>query len=380
MRGLPDFVKRASRAVTVSLAAVFFFAACSGPEKVKPVDLGPDLALLGVKSVWSSSIGAVTFPLQARVVGNTLFVAGSNGTVAAMDASTGGDLWRLSVGTSLSAGVGADGRYVAVVSRDNELIVLDANKEIWRQKLGAVTLTAPLVAGARVFVLSGDRAVSAFDVSSGRRLWQQQRTGEALVLGRSGILMAFGDTLVAGVGGRLVGMNPADGKTRWEVQVANSRGTNEVERLVDLVSGVSRQGSKLCVRAFQSAVGCVDAGKGSLNWSKTASGSTGLSGDGETLFGSESDGRLTAWRVTDGERLWTSERLRFRSLTGPTLSGRALVVGDDAGILHFLSRQDGGPLTRMVTDGSPIVSSPVLVDQTLIAITQRGGVFGFRPE
>jgi outer membrane protein assembly factor BamB len=288
------------------LGALLVLAACSGPDKAKQLDLGPNTPLVGVRSAWSSSIGAVSFPLEIRTVGNLIFVAGSDGSVAAIDARTGGDLWRVALNVKLSAGVGSDGRYAAVVSRDNELIALDGGKELWRQKLGAVTLTAPFVAGARVFVLSADRSVSAFDVATGRKLWQQQRTGEALVLGRSGIVMAIGDTLVTGLSGRLVGMNPLTGKVRWETQVASSRGTNEVERLVDLVSGVSRQGNQLCVRAFQSAVGCVDSGKGSLVWSKPASGSTGVDGDESDVFGTESDGRVIAWRRSDGERLWTS--------------------------------------------------------------------------
>jgi outer membrane protein assembly factor BamB len=175
-------------------------------------------------------------------------------------------------------------------------------------------------------------------------------------------------------------MNPLTGKVRWETQVASSRGTNEVERLVDLVSGVSRQGNQLCVRAFQSAVGCVDSGKGSLVWSKPASGSTGVDGDESDVFGTESDGRVIAWRRSDGERLWTSERLRFRNLSGPILVGRSIVIGDESGTLHFLSRQDGAPLNRIPTDGSPIVSTPVLAGQTLIVVTQRGGIFGFKPE
>jgi outer membrane protein assembly factor BamB len=362
------------------LGALLVLAACSGPDKAKQLDLGPNTPLVGVRSAWSSSIGAVSFPLEIRTVGNLIFVAGSDGSVAAIDARTGGDLWRVALNVKLSAGVGSDGRYAAVVSRDNELIALDGGKELWRQKLGAVTLTAPFVAGARVFVLSADRSVSAFDVATGRKLWQQQRTGEALVLGRSGIVMAIGDTLVTGLSGRLVGMNPLTGKVRWETQVASSRGTNEVERLVDLVSGVSRQGNQLCVRAFQSAVGCVDSGKGSLVWSKPASGSTGVDGDESDVFGTESDGRVIAWRRSDGERLWTSERLRFRNLSGPILVGRSIVIGDESGTLHFLSRQDGAPLNRIPTDGSPIVSTPVLAGQTLIVVTQRGGIFGFKPE
>ena len=236
------------------------------------------------------------------------------------------------------------------------------------------------MAGGRVFTLSADRTVSAFDVATGRKLWMQQRPGEALVLGRSGIVMAIGDTLVTGLAGRLVGMSPMNGKVRWEAQIANSRGTNEVERLVDLVSGVSRQGSQVCVRSFQSAIGCVDGATGSLAWSKTASGSTGLDGDQAELFGTESDGRVLAWKRTDGERLWVSERLRFRNLTAPVLVGRSIVIGDEVGTLHFLSRQDGSPLNRVSTDGSAIQSSPVLVGQTLVAVTQRGGIFGFKPE
>jgi outer membrane assembly lipoprotein YfgL len=364
----------------LSVGVALLLGACSGPEKAKQLDLGPNTPLIGVRSAWSSSIGPVGFPLEIRTVGNLVFVAGTDGNLAAIDARTGGDLWRVALGVKLSAGVGSDGRYSAVVSRENELIALDGSKEIWRQKLGAVTLTAPLVTGARVFVLSADRSVAAFDASTGRKLWQQQRTGEALVLGRSGIVMAVGDTLVTGLGGRLVGMDPITGKSRWETPVASSRGTNEVERLVDLVSGVSRQTNQVCVRAFQSAVGCVDAAKGSLDWSKPASGSTGLDGDESEVFGTESDGRVIAWRRSDGERLWQSERLRFRSLTAPVLVGRSIVIGDEAGTLHFLSRQDGAPLNRVTTDGSAILAAPILVGQTLIVVTQRGGVFGFKPE
>ena len=364
----------------VLAAGALLLGACAGTEKPKQLDLGPNVPLIGVRTAWTSNIGAIAFPLQVRIVDNLAFVAGSDGTVAAIDTRTGGDLWRVALGSKLSAGVGSDGRYSAVVSRDNELITLDGSKEIWRQKMGAVTLTAPLVAGGRVFVLSADRSVVAFDVVVGRKLWQQQRSGDALVLGRSGIVMAVGDTLVAGLSGRLVGMNPLTGKTRWEAQVANSRGTNEVERLVDLVSGVSRVGDQVCVRAFQSSIGCVDTVKGSTVWSKPASAATGLVGDGTALYGAESDGRVIAWRRSDGERLWTSDRLRFRGLTAPLLVGESVIVGDEVGTLHFLSSKDGAPLNRLATDGSPIVANLELSGQTVFAVTQRGGIYGFKPE
>jgi outer membrane protein assembly factor BamB len=182
------------------------------------------------------------------------------------------------------------------------------------------------------------------------------------------------------MGGRLLGLNPLNGNVRWDIPVANSRGTNEVERLVDLVAGVSRVGDVSCLRAFQSSVACVNTAKASLLWSKPANGSTGLHGDDTLVVGAESDGKVIAWKRSDGERVWLSERLRFRGLATPMLLGRSVIVGDETGWLHFLSREDGSPLTRIPTDASAIVGAPVLAGQTLIVMTRRGGVFGFRPE
>ncbi len=364
----------------VLTGVVLALSACAGPEKPKPAELPPLAALVGIKTAWASSVGTVDFPLQIQVQDNTVYLAGSGGIVAAIDARTGGGIWRIALGVPLSAGVGTDGQFVAVVSRENDLIVLRGGRELWRKKLDALTVTAPLVAGERVFVVSADRSVSAFDAASGNRLWQQQRTGEALVLAQSGVIVAVGDTLVAGLGGRLVGLNPANGVTRWSAPIATGRGTNEIERLVDLVSGVSRVGDQLCVRAFQAAVGCVDVNKNSVIWSKPASGSTGVQGDKDALFGTEKNGVIWSWRRVDGEVLWTSDMLRFRVLSAPLLVGRLIAVGDDSGTIHFMSRDDAEPLNRLSTDGSPIAVTPVLVGKTVVVVTQRGGVFGFRPE
>ena len=367
------------RAGSVVLA-IGLLSACASSDKAKMAELVANPALMGVKPAWSASMGNVAFPLDIKTQGTNFYVASSDGVVAAIDGRTGGDVWRTSTKTQLTAGVGSDGRFTAVVNRNNELIALDNGREIWREKLSAVSLTAPFVAGERMFVLSGDRTVTAFDAASGRKLWQQQRPGEALVLQQSGVLLSVGDTLVVGLGGRLAGLNPQTGSVRWETAVANSRGTNEVERLVDLVAGVSRSGDQVCIRAFQSAVACIDGVRGTSVWNKTAIGSTGIGGDSGVVYGTESDGTLIAWRRSDGDKLWTNELLKHRSLSTPLLVGRAVVVGDGSGYIHFLSRDNGSTLNRVATDGSAVVAGPVLVGQTVVVVTRRGGVFGFRPE
>ena len=369
----------ALRVVSTSILVVAL-AACSGTSKPKPAELGANPSLFGVRQAWSLRVPSVAFPLQTNVSGDTVTVASADGVVVAIDARSGQEMWRANAGAPLTAGVGSDGAVAAVVTRDNELVALEAGKVLWKQRLSAQAYTAPLVAGRRVFVQTGDRTITAWDGQTGRRLWSQARTAENLVLKRPGVMLAVGDTLVAGVGGRLVGMNPANGTSRWESPIAAPRGTNDVERLVDLTGPVSRDGETICARAYYANVGCVDASRGVLLWTKAASGAVGVSGDDRMVYGTESNGNVTAWRRTDGERAWSTEIFRNRTLTAPLAVGRSLVIGDDTGLVLLVSREDGKMLNRLTPDGSPIAATPVLAGNTVVIVTRNGGVFGYRPE
>ena len=375
-----DLSKRLASTIILTLCAGAMVACSSTSERPKPKELSPVASLMGVRQAWNIRIGEVAFPLRVSSVGGTVTVAGSDGVLRGLDPRNGVEKWRLPVGEALSAGVGSDGIRSAVVTVSNQLVVVDTERELWRQRLGAQAYTSPLVAGGRVFVLTADRALSAFDGKSGRRLWSQQRPGEPLVLRQAGVLLAVGDSLVVGQAGRLVGINPANGTVRWEAPIASPRGTNDVERLVDLVGDVSRVGDVVCARAFQSHVGCVNAVRGNLVWTQAANGAEGVHGDADRVIGSEADGRVIAWRRSDGQRLWSVDTLQYRSVTAPALLGRSIVVGDGNGMLHFMSREDGSALTRVNTDGSAVVSQPALVDGTLVAVTRSGGVYGFVPE
>jgi outer membrane protein assembly factor BamB len=381
---------RALAGVEYARSAIFFIAigiclalmtGCSGTAKPKLAELGPNAALLGTKLAWTARVGASSsLATEVVVVGSTAIVTGGDGSVAAIDARTGADVWRGSVGASPATGAGSDGTYAAVVTRGNEVVTLNKGQLAWRAQLGAQVFTTPLVAGGRVFVASADRAVIAFDAATGKRLWTQQRPGEPLVLRQAGVMLAVGDTLVVGQGGRLLGLSPNGGSVRWDAPIASPRGVNDIERLVDLIGPVSRVQDNVCARAFQASIGCVDAARGSLLWSKPANGATGLHGDERTVFGTESDSKVMAWRRSDGERIWVTERLLFRGVTAPLSAGRSVVVGDSAGFVHWLSQNNGSLLTRMATDGSAIISAPVLVGNTIVVVSKNGGVFGFVPE
>ncbi len=354
-------------------------SACS-TDKPQPKPLEALTPTYASRLVWSGKIEGAQFPLAVAVSPGVFTVAGNDGAVVALQADTGRELWRGNAGAKLSAGVGTDGRFAAVVTRDGELVTLEAGRTLWRKSLGVRVLTAPLVAGERVFVLGVDRSVHAFDAQDGSKLWSVQRPGDPLTLSQGGVLMAFKDTLLTGQGARLAGLDPGNGNVRWEVTIGSPRGTNEVERLADLVAPASRVGDQVCARSFQAAVGCVNAERGTLAWTKPVGGTDGVGADEQFVFGADATDRITAWKSGNGDVAWTSEKLLYRGLGAPLVAGKTVVFGDHDGTLHFLSRDNGDALLRLTTDGTAIVSAPVVSGTTMLAVTKSGGLFAFRPD
>jgi outer membrane protein assembly factor BamB len=370
---------RRSHQALAALLLAALLAACSS-DKPKPTPLESITPQLAARQVWQSRVDSVKFPLAVAARSDKFVVAGSDGSVLALAADSGNELWRAQVGAPLSAGVGSDGRFASVVTQNNEVVTLDGGREVWRRALPARVTTAPLVAGERVFVMGVDRAVHAFDALDGRKLWTLQRPGEALTLAQRGVLMAYKDTLVVGQGPRMTGVDPLRGTIRWEAAVATPRGTNEVERLADLVGPAVRVGETTCARAFQSAVGCVNAERGALLWTKNVGGGEGVGGDEQFVFGADGSARITAWRTANGEVAWTNERLLHRELSAPLSIGKSVVFGDLEGYVHFLARDTGTTLQRLPTDGSPVAAAPVAAGGTMLVVTRNGGLFAFRQE
>jgi outer membrane protein assembly factor BamB len=363
------------------LVASTLLAACGGPAKPKP---GPLEAIVGnsaatsARLVWSQRFEAVRFPLALAIHGSQLTLAGDDGTVLSLDTASGKELARGSAAAKLSAGVGSDGRWSAVATRDGQVVALEAGRIVWSHALGSRVVTPPLVAGERVFVLATDRSVHAFDATTGAKLWTVRRPGDALTLSQSGVLLAVGNTLVVGQGVRLAGLDPANGAVSWELPLATPRGTNEIERLADLVGPVGRVGEVVCARAFQSAVSCVNAVRGTLLWTRNLGGTQGITMDAQTVMAADASSRITAWRAATGEVLWSTDALLHRDASAPVMFSGGVAFGDADGVVHLLSKDNGKTTARLPTDGSPIQTLALTADATLVAVTRNGGVFAFR--
>ena len=381
----------AALGVAATLAATALLAGCAD-DVAKPTPLEPLEAKIAGHEVWKINLGSGFSTLNAlagnagfgpqgvAVAGSNFLIAALNGVLVSVDADSGKENWRADAGGRLSSGIGTDGRFSAVVTRDGDLVTLDAGKIVWRQHLGSAVVTAPFVAGERVFVLGVDRSVQAFDAVDGKKLWVYARPGDALTLSQAGVLTSWQDTLLFGLGARLTALDPIKGTVRWEVPVAAPRGTNEVERLADLVGPAARVGSVYCIRAFQNGIGCIDAERVTALWSINVGGAQSLGADQDYVFSGDASDRLSARRRANGESVWLSDKFQNRKLSGMLSIGKVVVFGDYDGYVHFLDRATGAPLLRLPTNGSQIVGTPVRAGNTLAVTTQDGAVYAFRPE
>ncbi len=377
---LVNLTPAASRFVKLAAAcAVVAVLAACGSSKPSPASLeslgAPTVRLT---TAWSQRVGSVAGQLNLAVSNGVVTMASTDGDIVSFDIATGKERWRAQAHADLSAMVGSDGRYAAVVTQANELLAFDQGKLLWRERLPGRVITAPLVAGERVFVQAVDRSVRAYDVLDGRWLWQYQRPGgEPLALATSGVITAFRDTLLVGQGARLVGLDPLKGTVRFDVNVGTPRGTNEVERLADLVGPLARVDDEACVRAFQLSVACMELNRGSLRWTRPQAGRQAVAANERMVVGSDGADRLSAWKTENGDLLWRVDRFTYRNLSAPVIWGNRVVVGDYDGYLHVLASDDGRTLARTELD-SALVAAPVVVDQTLLVVTRKGTLYALR--
>jgi outer membrane assembly lipoprotein YfgL len=361
--------------IVVTLAVL---AACSSNAPT-PTPLEPDPGKIAGHQVWKRDFSNFG-PQGVAVSGDTFVIAGRDGRIEAVDAADGHQLWQASADGRLSTGVGTDGRFTGVVTRDGDLEVFEGGKQLWHRHVDSVVATAPFVAGERVFVLAVDRTVLAFDALNGAPIWTYSKPGDALTLADAGVITSYRDTLLVGQGARLTALDPVQGTVRWEVPVAAPRGTNEVERLADLIGPAARVDHVYCVRAFENGVGCVDAERATALWSINGGGNQTVAADADYVVSGDDADRIACRRRSNGESVWLSDKFQNRRLSGMLSVGRTIVFGDYQGWVHFLDRTTGEPLLRLPTDGAQVVGTPVVAGTTIVVTTAKGGVYAFRPE
>lgn len=366
------------------LAAVTVLAACAAPKDVRriPTPLTDIKPTLPVQEVWKASVGkAGRYLFQPFAVGDAVYAAGANGTVEKIDATTGKRVWHTKLSSDLSAGVGSDGNLTAVGGLNGTVFLLGPDgKLLWKASAGGEIVTPPLVGNGYVLVRTIDGQITAFAAQTGEQKWVFHNRVVPLNLRTvNGMIFAGPTAVLAGFpGGSLAAINLATGDPFWQTPVSYPSGVTEVERINDVSGAPTLVGSQTCAVTFQGRIGCFDANSGKALWTQQFSSYGGLSQDDQSVVSADDWSVVSLYDAASGKPLWQNDKLKSRDLGGPLIAGRAIVVGDYKGFVHFLSHDTGDFVARMKTDGSAINAPPVLAGNTLVVQTVKGNLYGFR--
>ena len=260
----------------------------------------------------------------------------------------------------------------------------------YRQKVTA----QPLVAGSRVFTMDSDAVVSAFELSSGSRVWRTETQGdkdrstnvgggiavaggvlfaatgrgEALALdagtgairwrkgldspARSAPCVAEGRLFITTLDDRLLSLKSADGDRQWSYQAANTATTVLAQTAPAYSDG-------LVVAGFSSGdLAAVRVESGGLAWTDSLASGRGRNSlvdlaavrglpvvDGGRVFAIGVGGLLVSLDLRSGRRLWERE---VGGLETPWLVGDTLFVQTLDQTLAAIGREDGK--LRWLTD------------------------------
>lgn len=347
----------------------------------KPAELVSFQPSAELSPLWQTRVGSAGgFVFQPAVVGDDVYAAAHDGSVMRIDG--GRTVWRISVGARLSAGVGSDGRLVAVVTTTGDVVALDAatGAERWRVPAGVEVLAPPAIAESVVVVRASDSRLFGFDKVDGNRRWVYQRTTPALSLrSASGLVVEQRVGVVGFPGGRLVAINTENGGALWELAVATPRGVTELERIADVAGTAVLGRREVCAVAFQGRAGCFDLENGNALWSREFSSAVGMDRDTRFVFITDTGDAVHGLDAFSGTNVWKQDAMTRRGVSRPLAIGDYVVVGDAQGYLHLLDRETGRFAARARVDSSAITSDPrpLAALQRFVVQTRDGNVAAF---
>jgi len=365
--------------------------ACADDDNLdQPAELEPFYSENYLEVTWHAATGAgaeeqyvFLQPLILKEIGVT---TSRDGLITITSLKTGEAEEHIDLDTIVSAGVGGDEDVWLLATRDAYVIAIDGNSrsELWRTRVSSEVLARPLIYKNTVIVRTIDGKILSLDLASGKIRWQYQRAIPDLTLrGTSEPVIARGVIFAGLADGRLIAISPENGEVIWDVALAIPTGRSEIQRLIDIDGDAELYGRVLYAASFQGRIAAIDVDRGQFLWARDFSTHTGVVLDEKTLYSSDENGHLWALDRLNGATIWKQEKLEHRKLTRPTIIGDYIAVGDFEGYIHLLSRYDGHFVARFQLGqyddlgwalGTGIIVLPIARGKDRLVAVTRGGI------
>ena len=360
------------------------------------------LAGSGTQRIWSSSIGQPSakrhrITADPVVAGGRVFTLDSRAQVVAT-ALSGGTAWTRDLTPATERGDSASGGGIAyeagrvfVTTGFGELVALDAatGGVLWRQRVEAPVGGAPTVQNGTVYVAGRNATGWAIDAANGKVRWTV--AGIAAQSGVTGVSSPAvdGDLVVFPfASGQLLAVDAATGLERWSGQVAGSRRGRAIAFIRDLTGDPVIAGNVVIAGSSSGRINAFDRATGAELWSDRDGANSPVMLAGGSAFAVNDQAQLVRLDAATGGRIFsvdlpyfTTNRVRKQEAIfvnyGPVLAGGRLFVASSDGSLRSFDPRSGALVGQAAIPGGA-ASAPVVSGGTIFVAGRDGRLHAFR--
>lgn len=345
------------------------------------------------------------------VVSDRVYVMDAATTVTSFSAENGEEIWRkelapeikerfrlrdfvLLQGTNPSeigfgGGVAFDNGKIFVTSGFGFVAALDAvsGDEIWRVETSAAVRTPPTAYRGRVYVTTNVNEFLALDQDTGEESWSFQSFEEAARFLSSSSPAAAGDLVVAPFSsGEIVAFQAESGRALWNETLAQQARLTALASLNDISGSPVIDRGLIYVVSHGGRFAAIDIRSGQRVWETPITSLQTPWVAGDFIYVVSVNGELVCMSRTEGAILWVSELRRYKNekkrkgrvtWAGPVLAGGHLVLVSNLGEITKVDPTTG-QIVETKDIGEESVISPVVANEKVYILSEKGRLVALR--
>ncbi len=382
-------------------------------QSVEHVAAAPNLRIAWRQSLGVAGLNRKHFVTAPPVMAEgKVFAMDGQAHVSAHDAVTGRRLWEVDVRPkgrddrrdrdAYGGGLAYAGGKLFVTSGYRLITALNpkTGRELWVTRTDAPLHGAPNVADGRIFTVTLDDQLLAFDTDKGQPIWNYQAIIEpARILAASSPAIS-GTTIVSGFGsGELVAQNTPNGNDLWgPVALSQSNRNNALSEIRDIAGRPVIYRGDVFAASHAGSFAAVDLRTGTPRWTLPLSSQTTPWAAGDVVYVISTTGQLVCAARDSGQVYWVQDlnappptntlttRGRRRKppkapkkayWSGPILASNRLIVVSSNGDLRALDPKTGD-LQRTIRLGAPAMQTPIAAGDMLYVVTEKAELIAIR--
>jgi outer membrane protein assembly factor BamB len=203
----------------------------------------------------------------------------------------------------------------------------------------------------RVYAVTNDSELIAFDAATGEVSWTYQAIAEPARILSAPSVGVDGDTVVAPfASGEVVALLSANGRRLWSDSLSRAGRMNSLSAINDIAGPPGDRWRRVYAASHSGVLAAIDLRSGQRGWARSFASTQTPWVAGDVLYAVSIDGELAAFDRRTGNIYWVQQLRRYEdenerkgrvAWTGPIMIGGRLVLANSVGDVIAVSPENG---------------------------------------